>query len=514
MSLQLKPTECFDKQLSDRIRFSNQSDALLARLVLTEGLDSSVLDLVLSIIHNPAFNTRDVSFASSGDIYAHVANERAVKEFSFDSRLLAPPKNAIPEVVLDGMFDILKADLLDTAASLRLQPRVLSHVVKETDDGWALTFAVRTLAFCNLVHSSWLLRARRVLGAIVMSRNNPLLQTIRNPCFGPWTREMHLTLRPHQPVNHLITLVQRIPNLRFVWLDLSKFGDFIESNMSTICQVVSSLRILEELDVCLAPSTKTDVIDIMCKTPPPSLKVLRFVAVDAASYSSFISWPLPSTSSMPKLQFLHMQREDSFRGRAGPGLGCLYISHLEWMKDPEEGRFVLNALTSFPRALAGLVGDPPQMADYERTLLSEARRLTVKCVTGCEEPALADILETGRSVERLSIRLYSSGVKNMGLFGALRSMARCTSELCMVLPPVRLPEDYGAYDEEIRAAFRNVHSQSLRRLRVFISFHGPMDPGKLHSKALGELCFPSCRHLCAENNVAFECTDISKPCRL
>ncbi|KLO17849.1 hypothetical protein SCHPADRAFT_144873 [Schizopora paradoxa] len=498
-NLCMKPVECFDKELSCFISFDNPSDALLARLSLTDGLDSRTLDLVISAIRNPAFDAREVTFTSSGDIFAVIAKSRAVQTSSLETRSLTFPKHVVPEIVLDCVFDILKVDLLNAASDIRRQYGVM-RIARDMADCWAFSFAVRTLAFCSLVHSSWLLRARRALGSVLMSQNQPFSRIIRNPCFGPWTRELDLTLRSCQSADELVYLIQRMPNLRFTRLDLLKLK-LHEPIASTICKAISTLEILEDLILVLPESTKAGILHLFCKLHLPRLKVLRFVSNDAATYSSYVPRPFPSMLSMPRLRTLHMQQEEHSRGTVEIDQSCLRISHLEWVRD-SPGQFLLNMLESFPRAS----GNSPEMADYEKMLLSEAKQLTVKCVSGGEEAALVVMLERSPSLESLCIRLHSPG-SGKGPLGALRSLSPRASELSINLPPMRAPTDYHSYDAELLAALRDAPSQNLRRGQIFVSFYSQSGPGNSSSDALGALCFPKCVNLCASFRASFECKD-------
>ncbi len=80
------------------------------------------------------------------------------------------------------------------------------------------------LSICAVVHTSWLPKARRALGSALISRfgtEAPLSRAVRNPCFGEWTLEVELEVDLERPLDPLIALFSRMPNVRLLRLSLT-----------------------------------------------------------------------------------------------------------------------------------------------------------------------------------------------------------------------------------------------------------------------------------------------------
>lgn len=346
--------ECFDKELSEPIRFKNPSGALLARLVLSPdadlGLNIKTLDVIISIIRTPEFNSREVTFDCSGDIYEHVARVRAATEASTASRSLVVSKPAqdpspvlpcgISEVIVDGVIDVLKAEMLYGTASLRLQLGGIGQIARERRYDMSRVATTGTLASCSLVHLSWLSRARRALGVILMARDRRLSLPIQNPCFGSWTREMQVDLQYHETVGRLAVVLRRLSSLHFLQLNLSA-AYLNQSNATMNCNALSPLYVLDELVISLPSSTRHDIIRSFCEISLPSLRTIRFEGICSQPFISGAIIPnlFLSLFSMPSLQSLCVH--EMYRPSAADHY--LHISHIEWKRDIR-GSITLNEL--------------------------------------------------------------------------------------------------------------------------------------------------------------------------
>lgn len=92
-----------------------------------------------------------------------------------------------PQVFLEGIFDIVKAEMEQTMVYTR------RNLWNRPPGPWSvLQWWKDALKSMMLVHSSWHACARRLLGFAVVS-NGPTSYVVLNPLFGRWTKELHLS---------------------------------------------------------------------------------------------------------------------------------------------------------------------------------------------------------------------------------------------------------------------------------------------------------------------------------
>lgn len=236
----LGPTFCFDSDLRTHFQFDNPSDTLLARLSIANDVEDSILDLFLSVIHDPNFSPKEVTFKHSGDIHRKVAKLREEDMCSLGNRSSRGMLNftiGLPNVILDGVIDVLKAELEDAILAVRSRHGIgfASLDLPASCYGDAerqralLRAAFRTLSTCSVVHTSWLSRAQRALGSslirpIARTTSTPYLSKyIRNPCYSTWTRqiELRISIRDQNNIARLSSLLSRTPNVRFLQLNFT-----------------------------------------------------------------------------------------------------------------------------------------------------------------------------------------------------------------------------------------------------------------------------------------------------
>ncbi|KLO17829.1 hypothetical protein SCHPADRAFT_143911 [Schizopora paradoxa] len=230
----MDPTLCFDHELRTHFQCNNVSDALLARLLLTDGVEDTSLDLFISVINDPNFNPREVTFKRSGDILRLVAEQRQQDIDSLGNRSSQGMINVtagVPGVVLDGVIDVLKDEFEDAALALRSRdgfsfattdppPDCFGFVLEERA---ALSDSRHALLTCCLVHTSWLGSAQRALGCALISPLKDLRNTlwcyIRSPLYSVWTRSVELKISCAEVMEgfaYLLSLFSRMPNVEFL----------------------------------------------------------------------------------------------------------------------------------------------------------------------------------------------------------------------------------------------------------------------------------------------------------
>lgn len=175
---------------SDRwIPYQSYSDALIAQLSLSRGFTSMDVDLVLEIIHDPAFDPKEVSFQKTADIYVPVAEDReSAREASL--RALSMPNGSLETA---GMSHTI----LDLVVH-HIEQEVLVTIGKHYGPFFDECEWMKTLEQMTMVHRSW---ARPVLHAhrrfLVIDDKHMLDgQILHSVRYGPWTRELSYAMRP------------------------------------------------------------------------------------------------------------------------------------------------------------------------------------------------------------------------------------------------------------------------------------------------------------------------------
>lgn len=241
----MDPTFCFDSKLQSHFQCNNASDALLARLLLTDGVEDTILDLFLSVVSDPNFESKDVTFKLSGDIHRLVGEQRKKNTDSLGNRSLQHGMinvtAGLPSIVLDGVIDVLKGELEDAVLSQRSKDGIAFTSINPPfacfglveGEHRAISICHRILSNCCVVHTSWLTRARRALGFFLISPMNSKADTVllprfvRSPLYSTWTRQVELKLTVTDQANrltYLASLFSRMPSVVFLQLNFTELN--------------------------------------------------------------------------------------------------------------------------------------------------------------------------------------------------------------------------------------------------------------------------------------------------
>ncbi|KLO17865.1 hypothetical protein SCHPADRAFT_994027 [Schizopora paradoxa] len=330
----LEADECLDETRKTKIRFETPSDALFAKLFLKiDGLSLAVFDDILSTICNPAFNAKEITFKECGDFCSYVASSKNKDVY----RGAEESSTGIPEVILQEVFDILG----DEYRSLRDTARTFHHgnMLREFSlfSGLENELAKRraNIFNCALVHTSWLVLARPVLGYFLecypASKRRPLSISLTHSFFGTWTRDLQITFyNDYYSPNDTVAVkafLARLPNIQSFHLRAPKFessrlgvhgphGVFIKE----VCKALSSLPNLEEILINTAEGDHTHYVQEFSKFSAPKLKIIRFSGgwLDYSTPPHIPDWLLPlvpiSSLRSVRIQDAHIDRMRFFDG--------------------------------------------------------------------------------------------------------------------------------------------------------------------------------------------------------
>jgi len=99
------------------IHFDNPSDDLFARLFVNDSPDACIpwkyCDLILSAFKDIRFNSREVTFKDCGDMFCRMGEVRDDAWSAIEARSVA--NTTIPRAVLEGVFDVIKVEMLSLA---------------------------------------------------------------------------------------------------------------------------------------------------------------------------------------------------------------------------------------------------------------------------------------------------------------------------------------------------------------------------------------------------------------
>lgn len=357
------PFSFFHENLKAFIKCNSASDALLAPLVLRDNVDIDLFNAFLSIVHDPTFNPKDVTFRTTGDILVHIAMTReddmahlvhSNANSELESSVDHPPQ--IPPIVVEFAIDTLRDEMMVIASDSFLRGGKTLFDLDDEDVESNQKPLFLTLLSCSLVHSSWLPLARRAAGIFLQNvkRSTGLRQLVQNPCFGQWTRSLHLKFYDSLPHSALVaSLFDRIPNITFLALDVSHALPDEDKAYMMSEHISHRLRHLEEFFLFLhLPDTteecqSQDAILAKFLAFPggiPTLKSLRLSGFDVVSSNEppYLS-EFKLLSVAPNLTHFYVQFP-ILANRDLPGSGDPVS--LSWVKDTDTkgAKFVPNRL--------------------------------------------------------------------------------------------------------------------------------------------------------------------------
>lgn len=193
-------SRAFVKEAKTYVDFSSQTNAMLASLQLFHDVPCHIMDLVLSVVTHPDFDTKQITLSNSVDVI-DVVEERRLKDrmavvhrrsLNSDGYL---EQAGFSQFILDEVLDIIHADRLDTVKArfeetLDNETMYRNSMHIEEDD---------ILQAMCLVHRSWTIPAQKALGRILhigrpSYKMNVLLDPVRKSIFGPWTSVIAIQL--------------------------------------------------------------------------------------------------------------------------------------------------------------------------------------------------------------------------------------------------------------------------------------------------------------------------------
>ncbi|KLO06761.1 hypothetical protein SCHPADRAFT_932879, partial [Schizopora paradoxa] len=357
--------DAFDAQTTENL-FENPSDNIFARIFTKVKEDGSsteencvpwkFCDIILSAIRDPRFNAKDVTFENCGEMLSRMASRRDEGWSKVAVRAHVTSSSGLPTVVLLGVLNMLKVEMQEAldigrwGAIVQDFSLVTSRFASVGFRDWRET--LRNIA---LVHPSWYIHARLLLGYAIRARHGPSPNLIRNPLFGGWTRELHISFGIGQipGVDHSLLpfLCARVPNVRMASFSISVFNANIENLAEIICKGISALERVEEV-VFLGDAVPGELILVLSRTLHPSLRTVRFLLPSKSFKLESEKMPkhMSSLSSLPNLRSIHVALYDGHRllqsfSRFG------IVSALSWHRIVESNDFALHHFCYEPRAV-------------------------------------------------------------------------------------------------------------------------------------------------------------------
>jgi hypothetical protein len=162
----------FEPTTRTRIPFQSATDALLAGMLFREEISAQKFEALLSVLNNPAFDAKQVTFKDPIEIFNHISAQRYA---AAKNRARGSEVAGLPAIALAKVIDLLVDEIptLDTVLHYR-----------------ELSDAEKALSNMSLVHRSWSFEAQKGLGTRVFIRGNDALRSaMLSPIVGPWTRE-------------------------------------------------------------------------------------------------------------------------------------------------------------------------------------------------------------------------------------------------------------------------------------------------------------------------------------
>ncbi|KAH8104989.1 hypothetical protein DFH11DRAFT_1323605 [Phellopilus nigrolimitatus] len=293
-----------DTDSQTRVRFSSESDALLASLLFggqkRPQFSLSIFDDLLNILRDPTFKIEEISFTSGVDVLCQIADRRCqtAHERSWpQSALTATVITPIPLTIVDLIVDTITADLPVDASSFPVRQSISDRFTYSADVNF-LHKNVETLRSMCLVHRSWTSSVQRAmrLGVQVVGSLG-LYSLFRNPLVGPWTRHIWFDMpnfkfhtkvedRPDEMFALLAALPHVAPNVETlaVWapFDANKFGTHVVDAVRSLAEF-QNLKQLTVGNKCGPSRQLPDLCETVARMP--SLKRLKLT-----------DWTYPKTS--------------------------------------------------------------------------------------------------------------------------------------------------------------------------------------------------------------------------
>lgn len=214
------PYLVWDDHMERNASFGSSSDMLIARLRLTHSLPDKTINLLLDVIHNPAFVVSDVTFKSAADIERHLVEQNT--ELSERRSYAASHPPSVPFTVLELILDDISIERRLVCREERRKIHVDTPTNQIMYNSWTTT--LRNL---SLVCKAWTSTCQRHLASMIELVNlghSPLVfNPIRSPYIGSLTHHLYINQRPREGSNSLVmsgkyvdfcTFMAQFPSLR------------------------------------------------------------------------------------------------------------------------------------------------------------------------------------------------------------------------------------------------------------------------------------------------------------
>lgn len=176
----------FSKDESIRVEFKTQSDAMIASLQLFHDVPWSTIDLFITLVTHPEFNTNEITLRSSVDLIREIEKVRLRNRLKdMHERSIGSEGHAgLPRFVLEEVLDIVEAEKVE-----HIKARFEEDI---GDRGYYRLEEDEILSNMSLVHRSWTLPSQKALGRSLyignpIRRTSFLYRQIDKSIHGPWT---------------------------------------------------------------------------------------------------------------------------------------------------------------------------------------------------------------------------------------------------------------------------------------------------------------------------------------
>ncbi len=181
----------FDEWRDDTIAFPTITDALLASLAFSKEIDTSSLEVFLSLVQNPRFNPRECTLHNLTEIhsYAHNARKAQIEE----RNALAAQKQAcsVPSFVWEEVILHIGSQWVDFVSESFEDHADFGGPKRTFEGGYNRNQEMLALRAASVVHRSWTSPAQRQLGRVLLLHDlndAALTSALRSPLYGNWTQ--------------------------------------------------------------------------------------------------------------------------------------------------------------------------------------------------------------------------------------------------------------------------------------------------------------------------------------
>lgn len=172
------------------IRFPSVSDALVARLMLEQGVNPTALDAFLRTLSNPKFSLASVTLNRAADVDRHFAECGRAKAWRRAEVTHGSFRTAgVPHIILELVTESIANSMFSVYRELSIDGNQRRGIGENMY--WLSNAIVRAfLTRMALVHRTWTVSAQRALrDHIVVIGRKDLRNFVRGPFCGPWIHD-------------------------------------------------------------------------------------------------------------------------------------------------------------------------------------------------------------------------------------------------------------------------------------------------------------------------------------